>query len=137
MSRLHACDDAGLGKPRNILRMDDLHMLDAVTTGVEVTFDEPGDYRLAVGNTTAGTLAVSADWTEGDDHDGSAGGDVTDAESADGPDDESAASDPADDGSTPSQDATDSSDESVPGFGLPATVAAVLAAAALARRRSP
>ncbi|RLM49282.1 PGF-pre-PGF domain-containing protein [Halorubrum sp. Atlit-28R] len=114
-----------------------------VTTGVTVAFDEPGDYRLTVGNTTAGTLAVSAGdaasgeaGDDGSEDDGEgAADDGTDAESTADSGDASASEGSTADGSAPAN-ATGSSDESVPGFGLPATLAALAGAAALARRRS-
>ena len=115
-----------------------------VTTAVDIAFDAPGDYRLVVADTSAGTLAVSA--ADGDSGD-SAGAEGSPPVDDAGTDDDRADSsgstdsqsgDAATDDSTTETDATGSSAESVPGFGLPAAVAAIAAFAALVgRRRSP
>ena len=95
---------------------------DTATTTLDVVFDAPGDYRLAVGNTAAGTLAVSERASSGTTTpgDGTPGGTNT-------------TSSPTPTAVSPTGDATtatgESSDGDVPGPGvLGGLLAAVLAA---------
>jgi hypothetical protein len=95
---------------------------DTATTTLDVVFDAPGDYRLAVGNTAAGTLAVSERASSGTTTpgDGTPGGTNT-------------TSSPTPTAVSPTGDATtatgESSDRDVPRPGvLRGLLAAVLAA---------
>jgi PGF-pre-PGF domain-containing protein len=99
---------------------------DTATTTIDVVFDAPGNYRLAVGNTSAGTLSVSERATG------------TTTQGTGTPEETNTTSTTTTD-TTPTGDATtatgESSDGDVPGLGvLGGLLAAVLAALAATRR---
>jgi len=108
----------------------------SVTVAVDVAFDKPGDYRLSVGDTSAGTLAVRA---SGDDSSSQQATTDSSATSTDGP---PSTRDASTTGGTTSStaaptatpDARESSGGSAPGPGSAGALLAVLAAALVALR---